>query len=250
MTHTWKYALALGFVGATLAAGCVVKNGDDDTGAGGQGAEGGTGGSTGGTGGSTGGKGGSAGTGGSTGGKGGSAGAPTGGSSSAGKGGTGGSGTGGDAGMAGGDTGGTGGSTGGTGGVDTTPSCDDDAHPGTPYPDCEPAADEMKDPCALCIKANCCMESKDCYATDPYNVCGWGGPADYLGAGEIACYTECLATYVNDNDVCDTAGIDQCAADCTTTTPMCDLIGNATSAMAGCMQENCPSECFGADTCG
>ena len=254
MAHTWKYAFGLGLIGAALTASCVVKNGDDDV-AGAGGDSGGTGGSTGGSGGTTGGSGGSsakAGTGGSAAGKGGSSGSA---GASAGKGGSTTGGTGGttDGGMAGADTGGTsgtGGSTSGTGGtVDTSPTCDP-ATGSTPYPSCAPATGMEKDPCALCVQTHCCDASNNCYATDPYNVCGWGGPTrgDYAGAGEIGCYTICLSEYVTANDVCDADGIDACTAMCTT--EMCGLVGDATSELAGCMQESCPSECFGADTCG
>ncbi len=230
MRHAWKYAAALGFVAATLSVGCTVTT-DDDT------STGGTGGTTGGTGGTTGGTGGTTGgTGGTTGGTGGTGGS-TGGSATSGTGGT---------------SAGSGGSTAGTGGSDTTPSCDSD-NTGTPYPNCDPV--DPKDDCEVCIQKSCCAESKDCYATSPNNVCGWGGPdtedamlGTVTGIGEIGCYRSCLTKYVNDNGVCDTDGIDQCASACAT--PMCDgLAGTATSALAGCMQTNCSDECFGATAC-
>jgi hypothetical protein len=253
MAHTWKYAFGLGLAGAAFMVSCVVKNGDDDVaGAGGQAADGGSGGSsakggTGGTGGSTAGKGGSGGTGGSSAGKGG-AGGTAGSTATGGKGGTG------DAGMAGTETGGSAGTsgTGGTGGtVDTSPTCDP-LKDSTPYPSCAPT--DKGDPCETCIQSKCCDESNDCYSTDPYNVCGWGGPTadqfmgEYSGTGEIGCYTQCLTEYVKDMGVCDSDGIDACTSMCQT--EMCGLVGDATNALAGCMQENCPSECFGADTCG
>jgi hypothetical protein len=244
MAHTWKYALGLGLMGAALSVGCTVSSGDDDSSFAGQSGEGGSSGT-----GGSGGKGGSGGTtstggtGGTTGGSAGSGGATTGGSAGAG---TGGSASG---------SGGTGGSTSGSGGsgVDTSPTCDGDTM-GTPYPDCDPGEANKDDPCALCIQHSCCEESKNCYATEPYNVCGWGGPsmddpmlADYAGAGEIGCITTCLAEYVTENEVCDTDGIDGCTSMCQT--PMCSLVGSATSDLFTCMQDKCASSCFGADTC-
>jgi len=179
---------------------------------------------------------------------------------------TGGSGTGGTTGGTsttggtGGTTGGTGGSTGGsatsgTGGTDAgtggapTASCDSDTM-GTPYADCEPQ--DAGDDCEACMQASCCEETKNCYATEPYNVCGWGGPtpddSSQAPAGEISCYRFCLADYVTANGVCDADGIDQCAAMCAT--PSCDgLVGTATSDLAACMQTNCSEKCFNAKAC-
>jgi hypothetical protein len=252
MRHAWKYAAAFGFITAALSAACTVTT-DDDVGTGGTGGtstSGGTGGTTGGTGGTnaSGGTGGSTGgTGGSTGGTGGSTGgtAATGGT-------TGGTGdtTGGTGGT---DSPGTGGSNGGTGGDDTTPTCDpaDGSMVGTPYPDCEPQ--DADDDCEACIQTSCCEESMNCYATDPFNVCGWGGPPSSDPslplAGEIACYRDCLTNYVNENGVCDPDGISGCAEMCAT--PMCggDFVGGATSDLAACMQTHCSKDCFGADAC-
>jgi hypothetical protein len=243
MRHAWKYAAAFGFITAALSAACTVTT-DDDVGTGGTGGtttSGGTGGTNGGTGGTSA----SGGTGGSTGGTGGSTGG-TGGS-------TGGSaGTGGSVGGSGGSTGGAAG-TGGSSGDDTAPTCDpaDGSLVGTPYPDCEPQ--DAQDDCEACIQKSCCEESKNCYATEPFNVCGWGGPpssdASAPLAGEITCYRDCLTTYVNDNGVCDPDGISACATMCAT--PMCggDLVGGATSDLAACMQTNCSKDCFGADAC-
>ncbi len=248
MRHAWKYAAAFGFITAALSAACTVTT-DDDLGTGGTGGtstSGGTGGTTGGTvasggtGGSTGGTGGSTGgTGGSTGGTGGSTGGTAG--------------TGGSAGGTGGSTGGT--DTSGTGGSsgDTTATCDPDdgSAVGTPYPNCEPQ--DAQDDCEACIQTSCCEESKNCYATEPFNVCGWGGPpsddASAPLAGEIACYRDCLTSYVNDNGVCDSDGVSGCATMCAT--PMCggNLVGGATSDLAACMQTNCSKDCFGADAC-
>lgn len=260
MAHTWKFAIGLGFLSAALIGGCTVKEGDDDdaSGAGGESANGGTGGTTGGSagkGGSAGtaAKGGSAGSG--TAGKGGSAGSGTGGTT----GGSAGSGTGGSGAVGGAEGGAAGaGDSGGTGGSEPMATCDpaDGELDSTPYPNCD--ADPSDDPCQVCIQASCCEESKTCYGTEPYNVCGWGGPTDgkYAGFSEIGCFQRCLSDAVKANEMtCTTEDADTCAADCATT--MCfegagqiALIGNATNDLAACMQDNCADKCFGADSCG
>jgi hypothetical protein len=239
MANTWKYAFALGLVGSALAAGCVVNEGDGDGagGASGEAGSGGTGGTAGkgGSGGSSG-KGGASGKGGSSG-KGGAAGSGT-------SGGSAGTGMGGDGGMSGSDTGGTG----GTGGTDMVILCED-LEGTTPYPNCTA---EANNDCSACIETSCCEESMACYSTDPYNACGWGGPADgeYSGAGEIGCYIECLKNYVGMNDgICDNAGITECTDMCTTD---CSLIPDAMNDMVACVNANCAFDCFvaDADSCG
>lgn len=255
-------------------AGCSVESSDDDdageggeagegsSGKGGSGARGGTGGttSTGGT--SSAGKGGSSASGGST---------STGGSSSAGKGGSSGDGSGGSAGWSGSGAGGGGagepaggqggaaeagsggeggsdwsggsaGAGGEAGGSDTDPVCDPTSGTldNTPYPDC--AATNEEDPCEVCIEANCCEQSKECWGYAPGNVCGWGGPG---GEGEISCYRDCLAdAAAGEAGECDQDVLDRCADDCTT--QGCNAIGDATWALAFCALENCPTQCFGA----
>jgi hypothetical protein len=212
-TRTWMLGLWLGLVGFSLATGCVVKS-DDDDGSGGEAGDDSGGTSSGGSSGSaTGGKGGSS-TGGSS----------TGGSS------TGGSSTGGSS------TGGS--STGGTGGMDEV-ECDPDEGEldNTPYPNCTAS---QGNECEQCIEQSCCALSRVCYGTEPMNVCGWGGPD---GAGEIACYIECIAAYYEDNAVYDDDGRDLCTNMCTT--QMCGLIGNATQDMVECVDENCEADCYG-----
>jgi hypothetical protein len=238
MAQSWKYAVLLGLVGVATAAGCTVTDGDDDgfagdAGEGGDSGSGGTGGSAGK--GGTGGTAGKGGTGG-TAGKGGAAGA----AGKAGSGGTAGTtaGTGGGAGDSG---------SGGEGGDDGGPvTCDPDEGNlvSTPYDTCEPEDDD--DECGACIQENCCEESKKCYGYDPKNVCGWGGPE---GLGEIDCYESCLTEYVTGAEgVCDDDGIFGCLNACAT--EACGVIaGNQTTELAACMNANCPSECFGADSC-
>jgi hypothetical protein len=104
---------------------------------------------------------------------------------------------------------------------------------------------------------NCCAESKACYATEPYDACGWGGPSTdefdglYSGAGEIGCYLTCMAEYVADNDgICDDAGIDQCNAMCASD---CDGIPtDSMNEMVTCVNLKCSQDCFESDaeTCG
>jgi hypothetical protein len=229
---TWKTAITLGFVGAVFVAGCTVKEGDDD-GDGGEAGEP------------------SAGKGGSSSGSSGKGGAGTGGSS--GKGGSSGSaGTAGSSGV-GGDSGAGGTpSEGGAGGDDgpapgTDPQCDPDEGnlPSIPYDNCEPVDGAEDDACQLCIQANCCEESKECYGYSPDNVCGWGGED---GEGEIVCYQECLVDYIAENDdICDVDGEDECIAKCTTAG--CGLIGNRTQALTTCLWEDCATECFGVTSC-
>jgi hypothetical protein len=236
MAQSWKYAVLLGLVGVATAAGCTVKEGDDDDigGFGGESGDAGTGGTSG--------KGGSAGKGGTggTAGKGGTAG-------SAGKGGTGGTAGKGGAAGSGGTTAGSSGEAGGGGeGAEDVVTCDPDEGnlDSTPYPDCEPANDD--DECGACIQENCCEESKECYGFEPKNVCGWGGPE---GLGEIDCYETCLKEYVTGAEgVCDDEGIFGCLNTCVT--DACGAVpGNRTQDLAVCMNSNCSDECFGADSC-
>jgi hypothetical protein len=253
MAHTWKLAIGLGLLGASLAVGCVVKEGDDDD-AGGAAGEGGTSGSggKGGTGGTTGGSAGKAGSSGAAG-KGGSAGSGTGGAT----GGTGGS-TGGAGGSSGTAEAGMGGDNGGTGGTDPVATCDPPTGEldSTPYPNCD--ADPATDECELCIQESCCEESKTCYGTEPFNVCGWGGPTEgpYAGLSEKGCFQRCLFDKVKEADgECLGDDAEACGAECATTmcyedTGQIALIGNATIDLVNCMQDNCAKKCFNAATCG
>src|SRR6188768_781223 len=63
------------------------------------------------------------------------------------------------------------------GGAGSTPfQCDtgESGAPGTPN-SCVPS--DSSDPCQKCIQDSCCDLYEFCYATDPGNQCGWGGPA-------------------------------------------------------------------------
>ena len=119
---------------------------------------------------------------------------------------------------------------------------------GTPYPDCEPT--DSSDTCQACIKTSCCEESHNCNAYDPENVCGYGGPTEYVGAGgEFLCWQECVnreydpegaggasTDIISDVD-------ESCRFECAT--PACGVIwGDESSALAECALTNCEADCF------
>jgi hypothetical protein len=125
-------------------------------------------------------------------------------------------------------------------------SGDAGAPPGTKA-DCSPDPANPTDICAVCVQAHCCAEFGECYATEPGNQCGYGGPND---GGEMACVQKCLqdgfaASGVDDEDL--RSG---CFDKCTTTTDHksshdCGLIGTQTNALLGCLSDNCLTECIG-----
>ena len=221
--RTWMLGLWLGFVGFSIATGCVVKSDDDDgtdddaaaggedSGGGGTGNRGGTGGNTGGSSGNTGG------TGGNTGGTGGA-------------------------------TGGTGGMTGGTSGTGGDEyECDPNDGSelvNTPYPDCAPR--DATDDCEVCIQENCCEESRICFGFNPGNVCGSGGPTTgpYAGNSEFDCYRFCAEDYVMENGVYDEGANDECTGACVTDDCPGVIVGNATQDIIICMDANCEDECY------
>jgi len=232
----WQNAIVLTLFGASIATACVVSSSDgtddDDGGSGGFGNSSGKGGS--------GGKGGSDSKGGTT---------STAGATSEG-----------------GDTGTTGGapaSNGGAPGIVAT--CDPvetggqgggSMIVGTPYPDCDPT--DADDECQACIQTNCCEESKNCNAFEPNNVCGYGGPSDYVGnGGEFLCWQECINERVAigaggaPSDLPDTVDLDmsqECLSLCATPAdygPDCSgLAGDETNAITTCVFENCDAVCF------
>lgn len=218
MKTAWRYLLAFGLVGSLTATSCVIKTDPDGTG----GSDNDTGGR--GNGGSS--TGGSKATGGSM---------ATGGSSTGGSTATGGS-----------------KSTGGTpatGGTATVIGCDGTDFRGEAAMTCTFEDDDLADPdigeCLKCISkaANCCDDLKDCYATDPNNQCGFGGPE---GESEYICYQTCLVgkakagggLYDPDRDT------DACADACATPACLPKPIGSVTNSLIGCMHLNCETECF------
>ncbi|HET7540479.1 MAG TPA: hypothetical protein VFK05_11430, partial [Polyangiaceae bacterium] len=183
----WRFLAAAGVVSAFVVSACVVTTEEDDSSSAGSGGSG---------------------TAGSH-----AAGSPAAGSPAAGSG-TGGS-TGGTTGTAGSPAGGSGAvpfqCDPGEGGAQGTPnSCKPDPPPG--------------DDCEKCIQDKCCAEYEACYAYNPGNQCGWGGPAklpsgkDYDG-GEALCIQLCVqeGTEMSGTDP-DAELLGTCANGCTTQT--------------------------------
>ncbi|HEY0469354.1 MAG TPA: hypothetical protein VGC79_34430 [Polyangiaceae bacterium] len=121
---------------------------------------------------------------------------------------------------------------------------------------CEPTV--PGDDCQICIQGQCCAQFAACYATDPGNQCGWGGPATIDGekneGGELACVQICLAKAVEKSGTAPTdTEVQTCAANCSTTlsngaTTECgSVIGLQTSAMVACLRDHCSLPCFGAE---
>jgi len=110
--------------------------------------------------------------------------------------------------------------------------------------------------CDKCVQAKCCAEKEACYATDPGNQCGWGGPAtaDPDKAGEIYCIQACLIAVVDKNQTAPSdSDTETCANNCATTrsngaTTECGpIIGLQTSDMVKCLRNNCSLDCLGAE---
>ncbi|HEY8946943.1 MAG TPA: hypothetical protein VIM73_22020 [Polyangiaceae bacterium] len=70
------------------------------------------------------------------------------------------------------------------------------------------------EPCLSCLSDNCCSELKDCYGTDPSNVCGYGVAPD--GQQEYYCYMDCLVDIARASDTKSytTDDMDTCAFEC------------------------------------
>jgi hypothetical protein len=97
--------------------------------------------------------------------------------------------------------------------------------------------------CLTCLtkSANCCTEIAACYATDPNNECGYGGPPDNPGETEYLCFQSCVLDVATENggfyDDDDEA---TCAASCT----RCGTISNETNDVITCMHLKCEAECL------
>jgi len=135
-------------------------------------------------------------------------------------------------------------------GTDDSVTCDDQTSAGGAPGEgssCEPA--DATDECQVCIQKNCCEEYGACYATNPNNQCGYGGPLvnnKYQEGGELFCMHECLKDAVAKSMISATEeDIRTCAGKCTT--DMCDTssVGFQTSDIIGCMNSNCTMECWG-----
>jgi hypothetical protein len=139
-------------------------------------------------------------------------------------------------------------SNGGSGGISTSVPFECDPPPGGAGPLGTPnTCPGTGNVCSACIQNNCCTEYAECYATDPGNQCGWGGPQD---AGEFPCMKDCLEANVQKGGVSDDEAVGTCASSCATTkanlaSQECMLIGDQTSDLIACVNGKCQTECFG-----
>ncbi|MFO7179648.1 MAG: hypothetical protein DIU78_013200 [Pseudomonadota bacterium] len=210
---SWLRLIPVGLLGATLASACVIvqteDEGDDDAETGG----------TSGKGGSSGSKGGASGSGGQPGG--------------GGKGGQGGS-SGGTGGTANGGTANGGTANGGMAG-DGSGEADicDDPEEGPQSTRLETCEFDNPGPCEMCLMEFCCLEVRDCYGTEPNNVCGYGNG----GMGEFTCVVDCLAMYSAEGDIPDQMAISDCIGSCQDAA--CTVAGEHTWALVACMTNDC-----------
>ncbi|MEO8904877.1 MAG: hypothetical protein ABI488_20830, partial [Polyangiaceae bacterium] len=102
--------------------------------------------------------------------------------------------------------------------------------------------------CDKCVRSNCCAEYSDCYATDPGNQCGYGGPNS---DGEFFCYQSCLVNAFTKNGSLEDSDSEICANTCATTKDLkgsqeCgSVLGTATSELIACVADGCSTECYG-----
>jgi hypothetical protein len=216
----WRFVTMAGLVCAFVASACVVTTSTDDDDD------------------NTAGKGGS-----------GTAGAGTAGSGTAGKAGSS------SAGAAGAGTAGTAGAdNGGAGPVSFQCDPAEGGAVGTPN-SCSPS--NPSDPCEKCVQAKCCSEYEACYAYEPGNQCGWGGPLTIAGepngGGEALCVQACLKKIVMESGAApDDSDVGTCANECATSTANgaskeCgSVIGVQTSDLVACLRRDCSVACFGA----
>lgn len=224
-TTSWQKLFGLGTAVALVAAACTVSSGSDDddgqvttgttSNSGGTSADGGTGGTD-----ATGGTAGNGGTGGS-------AGETT-------------------------TTSTTTSTTGGSGGEPPEVDCldtDSDTVPGDPAV-CE--VDDSTNCCTKCVAANCCEAYSNCFASDPFNICGGATDDD----SEIFAFINCMV----DIDGGATPGtgedsdFERCIADATenVSAPVCGngTISGPTNELATCIHgdadrfDGCFLECL------
>jgi hypothetical protein len=117
-------------------------------------------------------------------------------------------------------------------------------------------ADTEDSDCQKCIQTSCCEEYSACYAFDPGNQCGWGGPdklpsgAAYAG-GEALCIQLCTQEGVEMSGTePDAELLGTCAANCNTASDTSgatckSTIGQQTNDLIFCMSEHCSQRCFG-----
>jgi len=119
------------------------------------------------------------------------------------------------------------------------------------------AAADPNDDCQKCVQAKCCSEYEACYATDPGNQCGWGGPLKIDGdpneGGEALCIQLCLQKVVTDSGAApEDSDVGTCANSCATSpgngaSKDCgSIIGLQTSDLVECLRRDCSVVCFGA----
>jgi len=149
------------------------------------------------------------------------------------------------------------GGSGGTGNAPGSFQCDPPSEAGaapvaegTPL-SCEPGT--SPNACDKCVQTKCCAEYGACYATDPGNQCGYGGPLMYNGAanvGELQCFTVCLQNAVAKSQIAPTAEeIGGCASECATVVPGSAMdckpvVGQQTSDAVACQIEKCSPDCY------
>jgi hypothetical protein len=148
-----------------------------------------------------------------------------------------------------------GGGSGGSGGAEV--DCLDDASGEIPgeVATCEPQTDNC---CARCMAANCCEEYSECFAFDPYNICGGSSDED----SEITAFINCmLAIGVDEGGA--TPGIDEgsdfeiCMAEAAAyvSDPVCNsfTISGPTNELGVCLHgdedglDGCFNECLNVD---
>jgi hypothetical protein len=103
--------------------------------------------------------------------------------------------------------------------------------------------------CSTCTASNCCAEFAACYATNPGNQCGYGGPVAG-GDSEISCIKGCISAATGDGGVLDDTTIESCASQCVTPSDSSgaacqQAIGVQTSDLVGCWTTNCATACLG-----
>jgi hypothetical protein len=140
----------------------------------------------------------------------------------------------------------------GTGGASTAVPFECDPPPGGAGPlgtpsSCVPAVGTENE-CNTCIQTSCCEKYSECYAFEPGNQCGWGGPQN---GGEFLCVKACLEDNVqHGSGVSDETALGTCANSCATTianggSKECMVLGVQTSDLVGCVNDNCQMKCFG-----
>ena len=118
------------------------------------------------------------------------------------------------------------------------------------------APDMPGNKCQECIQSKCCTEYGACYATDPGNQCGWGGPAklpngDAYDGGEALCVQLCIQEGVKMSGTEPDAELKgYCANNCSTPNDTSGAackttIGVETNSLILCMSDHCSPVCFG-----